>query len=94
MKNATNKLQSPLSVEHWKEIEQEDRQNFYGCAMHFFKINNLLEIIEVLQSTKVYASADQAKIDRASEGLKSIWVRYSAHTQDLDKIADKRLQHV
>jgi hypothetical protein len=94
MENATNKLQSPLSAEHWKQIEQEYRQNFYGCAMHFFATNNLLELIEVLQEAKSKVKQKQDKVDRAAEGLKSIWVRYHLHKNDLIDISAKRLQHV
>jgi hypothetical protein len=92
--STTEKQYPSLSVEHWKEIEQQDRQNFYGCAMHFFASNDMLEVIQVLQEAKSEDKQKQDKIDRAAAGLNSFWFRHHCHKQNLSDISAKQLQHV
>jgi hypothetical protein len=84
-----SKQHSVPSAEHWNQVMQEDKLNFYECAMHFFATNDLLKVIEVLQDVRSVDPQKQKVIDNTSAALKSFWFKGHLHKQDLVEIAIK-----
>lgn len=68
--------------EHQKRVITECKRNFYECATHFFKENDLLQILEVLQKIENPDKATCQTID----GLKNLWFRHHIHLIDLNDL--------
>lgn len=84
-----SKQHQALSAEHWKQIMQENKSNFYECAMHFFATTDLLQTIEILQEVKSVDPQKQKVVDKTAEALKSFWFKNHLHKQDLAEIKIK-----
>lgn len=83
-----------LTAEHWKNVTQENKLNFYGCAIHFFENNDMLKVVQSLENAKSDNKQMQLDIDKSAAGLKSLWVRYNVHVRDVDAIADKAKHYI
>lgn len=85
----TEKQLLALTADHWKNVTQENKMNFYECATHFFATNDLLKMVQSLENAKSENKQIQIDINKSAAGLKSLWVRYNMHVRDVDAIADK-----
>lgn len=85
----TNKQLPALTAEHWNNVTQENKMNFYQCTTHFFETNDMLKVVQSLENAKSENKQMQIDIDKSAAGLKSLWIRYNMHVRDMDVLADK-----